>query len=158
MSENSSLEIYLASRIERKKELQNYVKELEHNGFIVTSRWITTDFELTKEEKLNAEAQLGYKQSWGKKDLDDLIDAQVFIAFTEEPYKYPTRGGRHVEFGFALAERKVIYVIGPRETIFHTLEDRVYQHYSQWNTEDMIKSLTTLRHTLDIIYSSKHKR
>ena len=43
------------------------------------------------------------------------------IFFSEPSDKAVRRGGRHVEFGFAMAGNKPIFVIGPKENIFHYL-------------------------------------
>lgn len=48
--------------------------------------------------------------------------AEIVVSLTENPdaaQDGATRGGRHVEFGLALALDKKLVVIGPRENIFH---------------------------------------
>ena len=41
-----------------------------------------------------------------------------------------TRGGRHAEFGIALALGKRVIVIGPRENVFHALP--AVERYESW--------------------------
>lgn len=48
------------------------------------------------------------------------------------------RGGRHVEFGIALEREIPIFVIGPRENIFHYMLTRV-QHFE--NLDDLRAAL-----------------
>jgi hypothetical protein len=43
-----------------------------------------------------------------------------------------SRGGRHVEFGYALGARKAIMVVGPLENVFYCLP-HVFQH-DEWDT------------------------
>ena len=57
-------------------------------------------------------------------DLEDVLRADCLVSFTEEPaagVAWAARGGRHVEFGIALAMGKRLCVVGPRENIFHHL-------------------------------------
>ena len=53
-------------------------------------------------------------------DLNDLSGSDGLVAFLEPP-RTATRGGRHVEFGVALALKKPVLLVGPRENIFHTM-------------------------------------
>jgi nucleoside 2-deoxyribosyltransferase len=54
--------------------------------------------------------------------LQDVLSADSIIAFTEEP-RSDGRGGRHVEFGVAVAMGKRLIVVGPRENAFHCLSE-----------------------------------
>jgi hypothetical protein len=47
--------------------------------------------------------------------------ADVVINFTEPPRSKANRGGRHVEYGIALAKGLRVIVVGYRENIFHWL-------------------------------------
>ena len=49
-----------------------------------------------------------------------------------EPPREPSssRGGRHVEFGIALARSKRLIVVGHRENVFHWLH--MVEFYSEW--------------------------
>jgi hypothetical protein len=58
-------------------------------------------------------------------DLDDISESDYLIAFTESAGTGHSRGGRHVELGFALALGIPVHIIGPRENIFCWLEDVV---------------------------------
>ena len=55
-------------------------------------------------------------------DVADVYAADAIVAFSEPSNMTgSSRGGRHVEFGLALAWKKMIIVVGPRENVFHTL-------------------------------------
>jgi len=52
-------------------------------------------------------------------DIADVDACDVLVSFTQ-PYGALTKGGgRHVEFGYALARGKRLVVIGSRENVFH---------------------------------------
>ena len=53
--------------------------------------------------------------------------SDAVVVFTDTP---STTGGRHVEVGIALAHRIPVFIIGPRENVFHYPSD-VHQ-YSTW--------------------------
>lgn len=54
-------------------------------------------------------------------DWQDVTSAELVINFTEPPRSSANRGGRHVEYGIALALGKRVIVVGHRENIFHWL-------------------------------------
>lgn len=109
---------YLAARYSRFPEMQKYAAELGHLGFEITSRWINGDHDYQGQQS-PADERLRFAQE----DWADLLSADVVISFTEEPGKAGgrNRGGRHVEFGAALALGKRCIVIGYRENVFHEL-------------------------------------
>jgi nucleoside 2-deoxyribosyltransferase len=111
------MKIYLASRYSRFPEMQGYRAELESLGHTVTSRWI--DGHQLDDSHLSPELE---KIRFAQEDRADLIDADCVISFTEEPRTLSTsRGGRHVEFGMAIALDKRVIVVGHRENVFHSL-------------------------------------
>jgi hypothetical protein len=106
------MKIYLASRYDRREELAGIARLLEAQGHHVTSRW------LEGHGAPDADSALY--------DLTDVIVADALVLFTEEPtahVAYAARGGRHVEFGYALRAGKRMFVVGPRENIFHELPE-----------------------------------
>ena len=74
-------------------------------------------------------------------DLSDLYSARIVINFTEHPgpVDTPSRGGKDVEFGIALAlaieavnagaEYRVC-IVGPRRNVFHCLG--IVEQYDTW--------------------------
>lgn len=129
--------VYLAAPFARQAEMIEYARELQDMGIEVTSRW------LHEGESLNDRGE-AIKQSIpdhiaAQHDLEDIDRADVMIQFTEPPAssrestqfftRYNPRGGRHVEFGYALAKGKQLWVIGYRENIFHHLPNVFF-----WNS------------------------
>lgn len=106
------MKIYLAARYSRRHELRGYAQQLRRAGHQVTSRWIYTEH--ADARKNDAEIAL--------RDYEDLVAANCLVAFTESPgCGGRNRGGRHVEFGAALALKMVLIVVGPLENVFHSL-------------------------------------
>lgn len=104
------MRIYLASRYDRRFQMLGVTSILMRAGHVVTSRWIEGRGEGPEVE--------------AAEDIADVLRADCLLSFTEEPTEHVTwaaRGGRHVEFGVALATGKRLCVIGPRENVFHYL-------------------------------------
>jgi hypothetical protein len=105
------MRIYLASRFDRSAEMREVAGRLAAAGHFVTSRWIHG-------------RQVGPDLVSAIEDVEDLASADCLVSFTEHATRmapWTARGGRHVEFGIALAARKRLCVVGPRENIFHHL-------------------------------------
>lgn len=72
------------------------------------------------------------REKFALDDIGDIECADVFIAFSEPPRSTASRGGRHVEFGYAHALGKVIVVVGAPENLFHYLPFVLL--YPDWET------------------------
>ena len=114
------MRFYLASRYDRKDEIERYAASLRERGHEITSRWHEPD------------AQDG--EEWAQyamQDLADLFRAQRVLCFTVEPTE-PTTGGHHVEFGLAMMANRLRregghfppIVVGPRVNVFHYLVEQ----------------------------------
>jgi len=114
------MEVYLASRYSRHKELQGYAHELMNAGHSITSRWIWGNHQID-DEGLSVEAKRSERVRFAEEDYSDLMSSEVCISFTEEPRSTNSRGGRHVEFGMAIASNLRCVVVGPAENVFHCL-------------------------------------
>jgi hypothetical protein len=121
MSDNTIRTVYLAARYSRHGEMRQVRDKLRPLGYEVTSRWIDMHggnlTESLVPEKLNAEPEACWP--YAKIDLDDIWAADVVISFTSADGG--GKGGRHVEFGFALGLGKHLVIVGPFEHVFHTL-------------------------------------
>lgn len=118
--------IYLAARYRRHPEMQTIAREIAAAGHVVTSRWIWGDHEY-----LPGVTQERERTWYASEDRADLTVADTVISFTEHPgVESRGRGGRHVEFGMALALGKRLIVIGPRENVFHCLPE--VEYYESW--------------------------
>jgi hypothetical protein len=112
------VKVYLASRYSDKLRMSALAEELRSKRVEVTSRWL--------EEPHSPTSQLSdlkddYLQMNALIDLEDIDRADVLVFFSVEPTQPMVRGGRHVEFGYALGTKKPIIVVGPQENIFHYL-------------------------------------
>lgn len=108
---------YLAARYSRREELCVYREHLKLAGIKVTARWLDGDHQVD-DAGLSAEAGRAERERFALEDYQDLQAADIFIAFTEPPRSNPSRGGRHVELGMAIALRKKLHIVGPRENVF----------------------------------------
>ena len=109
---------YLAARFSRYPEMREYADQLEDYGIVVNSRWIRGNHEFHQGTNMR---DYDFNQKCALEDLEDIENADMFVTFVEKPndnHLY-SRGGRHVEFGYALAAGKEIHVIDGRENVFH---------------------------------------
>src|SRR4029079_4191936 len=102
----AAMRIYIAARYDRRWEMLGVASTLSRAGHEVTSRWI--------------EGGRGDDPAVvpAVEDLIDLTRADSLVSSTEEPtqgVRWAARGGRHVEFGVALATGKRLCIVGPRE-------------------------------------------
>jgi hypothetical protein len=123
------MKIYLAARYSRHPEMREYAAYLESLGHIVTARWIIGDHDIRAMGRSEAEE---YMPLWAQEDWSDLFAADTLISFTEGPKDVPgrARGGRHVEFGAALAAGIRCIVVGYRENVFHWMPE--VEYFSDW--------------------------
>jgi hypothetical protein len=135
------MRIYLASRYSRRLELCEYRTQLIALGFDVQARWLNGGHQLSNEgtpigdngEKLVEEGGVNaaaLRAHFANDDWEDVTQADCVISWTEPPRSSANRGGRHVEFGIALAMKKRCIVIGYRENIFHWLPQ--VEFYETW--------------------------
>lgn len=114
------VKVYLAARYSRKNEIAAYAQELKSMGFEVTSTWTeethATNVQLTD---ITPATHAEYSQ----RDISEIDAADMMVFFSESPTEPHVRGGRHVEFGYALAIGLDILIVGPAENIFHYLPE-----------------------------------
>jgi len=129
------VKVYIAARYSRKVEVSTIAAALTAHGYTVTSTW--------HDEPHSADAQLADLTAddlrmYANRDLLEIRMCYVLLFLSESDQSYNRRGGRHVEFGYALGQGKFIAVIGPLENIFHHLVG-VYRHVDldsfikEWN-------------------------
>ena len=116
------MSVYLAARYDRREELRGYAGDLRDRGITVTSRWLHGE-----------DTGLG-GAACALADLEDIRAAGTLIAFTEDPAFYKpgsSRGGRHVELGYALARPGMrVIACGPPENQFCHLPQ--VERYASW--------------------------
>lgn len=99
--------IYLAAPFGDREKMEIIADLLKSRGHTITARWVYGGEEgLTREQIAIL-------------DLDDVDAADTVMSFTFPRGTPSTGGGRHVEFGYALAKGKRLVVIGYRENVFH---------------------------------------
>jgi hypothetical protein len=110
------MKLCLAARSKRRAELEDLARSIEQLGHTVISRWLTG---YGQENDATARFDAQY-------DLNDIVVADALVLFTEAPEGTGSlRGGRHVEFGYALHAGKALFIVGPRENVFHELPEVV---------------------------------
>lgn len=118
--------IYLSTRFSRQGEMLAVRQRLEKLGHDCVSRWL---------DEPSPEEQVGdWQERVAEDDLEDIEGADIFVLFTDgadSPDAW--RGGRHVELGFALGRGRSVVLIGPRENVFHHLEQvAVFPDLEAW--------------------------
>jgi hypothetical protein len=136
------MRIYLAARYSRREELCGYRKELEAMGHEVRARWLDGQHQisdagvpigdsgeaLVESDDVDGSRAAELRARFAQHDWEDVIGADLVISFTEPPRTSGSRGGRHVEFGIALARGARVIVVGYRENLFHWLPCVCFAH------------------------------
>ena len=126
------MKIYIAARFDRLPEMNVHAEELRQKGHNVDCRWLNGSHQLhAGAEQLDGQAGFTGNSKgitmmalpFALDDVEDLSAADAIILFSESPESHSKRGGRHVEFGMALALRKILIIVGPRENVFHCLPE-----------------------------------
>ena len=106
--------VYLAARFSKQEQLREYRDLFVKKGILVTSTWLDQDV-VTNLGGPGEKHELNTRFA-----IQDLVDVRLAdgLVFFSEP-ELARRGGRHVEYGYALALGKPIYVVGGKENIFH---------------------------------------
>jgi len=99
--------VYIAALFSRRAEMEERANLLTRCGFDVVARWVYGGEDGLTREQI---ALL---------DIEDVDKADIVVSFTHPHGTVTPGGGRHVEFGYALAKGKKVVLIGDRENIFH---------------------------------------
>jgi nucleoside 2-deoxyribosyltransferase len=113
------LKVYVAARYGRKEEARKISTALESYGFHVVSTWTKEEYppSITLDE-LNPETL----REIANKDIEEIRSCDALVLLSDGQKTGVPRGGKHVEFGIAMALRKKIYVLGEAENIFQYTE------------------------------------
>lgn len=112
--------IYIAARFSQRPECNALAHALMAQGHTITSRWVKPDADHVIPTELSAQAEDSERRRFAMEDCSDVRACDWIVSLQGEP-RSGGRGGRHVEFGYALALGKRMISIGPRETVFHHL-------------------------------------
>lgn len=133
------MKVYLAAPYQWKDRIIERATELRSLEIEVTSSWLeephkpsTTLSELTDEQHAQ----------YALRDLQDINEADILILFAVPSTDTPIpRAGRHVEFGYALAARKSVWLVGNKENIFHYLPQiRIFETWADAVQELIFRS------------------
>ena len=110
------MKVYLAAKYGQMMEMRDVRDRLVAAGHEVTSQWIDG------KEESDAGATDATMEAAARMDIEDVLRADVLVAFSQERGTLHTGGGRHVEFGVAVGEGIDVLVVGPKgEHVFHYL-------------------------------------
>lgn len=118
------MRVYIASFFDTRVRLRPIRDTLWSHGFEVVSSWldeIAKPVGMTKEE------------FWKKLAMKDLAEVNAADLVILDTIDMNCRGGREVEFGFALGcfQSKLVYIVGPTRNVFHTLADRRFNTWDE---------------------------
>jgi nucleoside 2-deoxyribosyltransferase len=116
------MKIYIAARFSKRHEANKLANFLQDLGHTITSRWVRPECDHVMPTGLSEQAEDSERQRYAMEDIEDVNNCDWMISLMEEP-RNNSRGGRHIEFGYALALRKKLTIIGKRETVFHHLDE-----------------------------------
>ena len=108
------MKVYLASRYSDRLTMIAWRETLRRLGAEVTSRWINGGHEIERDAQGDED-----RRRFAEEDMEDVRAADVVIVHSPREFFRTGRGGRHVEFGYALALGKRIILVGERENVFH---------------------------------------
>lgn len=119
--------VYLAARYSEKDEINQVADMFRSRGISVTSSWLDESHD---PKSSMADIPTDFLKVYAETDIRDIDSADWFVFHSVDPDVATVRGGRHVEFGYALAKRKKILVVGPKENIFHHISG--IEHTDCW--------------------------
>lgn len=125
------MKFYLAATYNRNPEMRMYRDILTAKGHEVTSRWIDQHDGVAKEAAVTKELNESPEEYlvFATHDIEDIERADALVCFTGGE---AGRGGKHVEFGYALGRGKRIVLIESLVNVFHTLPE--VRHFPDWNS------------------------
>lgn len=115
------MRIYLAALYSRREEMEEHANRIKQKGHEITARWVYGG-----EEGLS-------REDIALMDIEDVDRADIVISFTHPRGFLTPGGGRHVEFGYALAKNKKLVIIGHFENIFHHMPNvELFEDLDTW--------------------------
>ena len=100
--------IYIAAAYGRRREMhEKLAQPLVSMGHEVTSRWLWEDHSSDQSDEA--------MECYARDDMRDVARSTALVAMSdgEDAFLHGSRGGRHVEFGMALAAGINVHLIGP---------------------------------------------
>lgn len=123
------MRVYLAAAWSRRAEIEEVAVRLRELGVVITSNW------LTEEKALQTGAKEKFLRDRAYLDLNDVAEADAIVRFTDPEFldtetplvsRALISGARFVEFGYAKALGKTLYVVGGKQNVFDRLDGIVH--------------------------------
>ena len=113
------MKIYTAASFVEQKRIRAMKETLIQLGHTVVSTW------LEEAQRPDGISESQFEHKMAIKDLQEVAACDCFILDCASPSK---TAGKMVEFGFAVAKHKLIYVVGtpPAHAIFLSLADKTF--------------------------------
>ena len=104
------MKLYISGSFSDRDRLTEFANNLSYLGEEITSSWLT-------EPIIKVE---GEHDAWEKRARanEDLLDVERSDALLLVTYVESSTGGYNTELGIALANRKPIYLVGPKRSVF----------------------------------------
>jgi hypothetical protein len=102
---------YVAASAARQGDAKVVAEHLRARGAKVKARWL--EQEDVSYGRPGVEDELG---SCAQLDMHDVINSDEVVCLSGDAY---SKGGRHSEIGAAIALGKNVWLLGPREQVFH---------------------------------------
>lgn len=104
--------IYIAGPFKRREDLFLIREQLAQRHIESTSRWLDSHLS-------DYDCPVSVLRQEALEDLLDIHRADAFLLVNPEEWVNEGRGGKHIEFGYALAKGRAMYVMGVASSIFH---------------------------------------
>ena len=123
------MKVYLAAAWGRRAEIEEVAVRLRKLGVEITSNW------LSEEKAQQTGAKEKFLRDRAYLDLEDVARADAIVRFTDPEFLDKTTelapkalmsGARMVEFGYAKALGKTLYVVGGKQNVFDRLDGIVH--------------------------------
>jgi hypothetical protein len=119
------MRVYLAGAWGRREEILRVADRLRLVGVEITSNW------LTEEEGMQSGSKERFLRERAYVDLQDVDRADALVRFADVPRTRQVpraliSGARMVEFGYAKAKGKTLYVVGGKQNVFDRLDGIVH--------------------------------
>lgn len=116
------MRIYLSGSFVSQHRLRGMADELWHLGHELTSTWLQETAMPEVMDRATFYKQLGIK------DLTEVKAADCIIMDT---FDASSTGGRYCEWGYALGQQKLHYIVGPVNGVFDLLADRTFKDWGE---------------------------
>jgi nucleoside 2-deoxyribosyltransferase len=100
--------LYLAAPYQTMFYMRHLRDALQTRGWEVNAHWLDEDPE-----------KFGLKSEYAIRDMREISEADAVIVYNPYAYERSGSGGRHVELGLALAQKKLVIVFGRPSNVFH---------------------------------------